>query len=666
MARLRATRGAYHLELDGIPLLLAPRADPKKVGREISGRMTPATAGEAFSPPIPREYAGFEAGMDYSRRLSSVPNGYSWGRNISTEGGVAMPAGRLHTITLSGLSQTMGEVTCGIAHANKLLFFGGRTAIVNVPANGDNAFEVARDLGSVESGFRAASCAVHLSDLYIGGQVAGSPGYLWKLTYAGTWSNASTVHGVGGAKRWRMDRFYRVDPATASGAETLIGTNGGSSFKFTTSADPLLEANWSATYQVGDGAYAINSIATTGETAWFCKDEGVFRVNRFGHAANVTPNWRDAIGGNGIASVIKNGTLYASVPKGIDSVRGLNGQVNPSGHIQPGAEIAAEHPVWGQPYAMTTDGDDLIAAFYNPSNLTSYICRGRARDETPGSPGIKRFIWHGAFRVIEGQKVTCLLVTSPFSRPRLWIWTIDATATVRGYWQVLPRAQTHYQEYLTANGIEWETDAAIYLGRDDWGQGHNSLKVLDRLSMVGEDLDGASYLRTYARADAGEYAQLGPSWTTDGYQTSKITTTTTGRLWDFRVDFTGTTTDPAILRSLIPRAEVSVEPVEMIQVPVIFGDGVERRPGHGTDNRNPETVWRRIQRLMGGAPLTLKDWYGRTLTVTLRQDASWIEGETKTDEQWSITALLTFTVKRRSWRWGDGTQYGSGESWGAA
>lgn len=633
--------------------------------------MVPATGGEAFSPPIAREYAGFEAGMDYSRRHPAVPNGYAWGRNISTESGVAMPAGRLHTVSLSTLSQTMGEVQSGLEYNNRLYFFGGGTAIGNTPAAANNVFTVVQNLAAIEPTFAAGDAMVFLDKVYIGGRTATGIAYLWEMNTSEAFTNASIAYGASGAKRWRLGSLYRVNPATGNGDETLIGTDTGSSFKFNTSTTPLNDDDWSASYQVGPTTYAILSIACSAETAWFCKQEGIYRVNRQGHAANIVPGLKNTLSGNnGVASLILNGRLYVSNYRGVGMFTGLQGQVNPVGLISPGGEIAAEHPVWGQPYTMTPDGDDVIAAFYNPSNQTSYICRGRPREDVPGAPGIKRFIWHGPLRTIEDERVTYLLVTAPFGSPRLWIWTINPdTDVVKGYWQDLPRANTHYQEYLTPGSpsIEWETDAAIYLGLDDWDRGHQSQKVLDRISVIGEDLSGHSLMNVYGAADQGAYTQFGVAVTQNGYQTTKISSSTTARLWQFRVDFVGSTTTPPILRALVPRAEVTVEPTEMLgPIPVIFGDGVALRAGHtGKDNRNPEVVWRQIQARMGSTPITLVDWYGRHLTVTLRQEASWIEHEERTDEQWSIIALLTFTVKRRAWQWGDGTKYRtSGEQWG--
>lgn len=669
MPGLNSGQQPFHVTLttaDGVTVGLTSVA-PDGSPHEFAGSLTPVDATEQFRPGgIPREWADYSAGGGYTFFDERVPNGFNWAKNVWTlVPHVALPSGELTEITMP--AGTHGAITCGLEASGNLYVSTGRYC-VKLTAGSTAATVVTQfsTIAAMSTSVVITSACMFLGTAYWGGY-AGSPATAQPLVShvvaSDTFTSAATC------ARWHVASFSGVD-AQGTFSQWMIGTvASGAAFKYTNSASPMLDTNWTPASAdgtgVGDPAFPVNKIVTSRQAPFFLKPEGVHIVQRFGVAIpNITPHWQDTYHtSNGIAGAIIAGKLYANILSGLDMVMGLDGQLNDTPYlVHPGADLPNESPVAGDVTAICRDGDWIVAAVYNSANTTSYVCWGKPRAAVPGQPGITNFVWHIAPLVIEGERVTFLRKVAPSGVPYLMVATRNsADTTTKLYRMSLPKNGNILQELATGGPWRCRTDTCtLYLPSNPWSQGVHSLKATRQVATVSKAASDSSYLTVYVNPDEGGREQLGAPVTESPYTEARILDDISGRQIAPSIDFkAGSSTTPPILRALTVWAGEGIKAATTYRGRFRFGRGLALRTGATDDTTDPQAKWELLISAQGPRPCTMVDWKGTTYVVAFEQGAQWTEREVKNSDRMEIEAELTFTVLSRSVSYGDGAVYDS-------
>lgn len=671
MAGLTSGPEGYHVTLttaDGIeiPLLaVAPVKNGEPMPHEFEGTLTPVDATEQFRPGgIPREWADFSAGGGYTFYDARVPNGFNYSKNVWTlVPHVALPAGEVTEVALP--SGTHGEIRAGFEVSGHLYFSTGRYAC-KIP-NGTGAATAVADFSTVANMSTAVvitSVCLYLSNAYWGGYANSTAQPLVQHTLASdTFTSGATC------ARWHVASYFGVD-GQGTYDQWMIGSFGtNAAVKYTNSASPLVDTNWtpngSVGIKVGDPNFQINKIVTSRQAPFILKQEGAYILQRLGvYVPNITPHWADTFYQyNGAAGAIIAGKLYANILSGIDMVVGLDGQLNDTPFlVHPGADLPNESPVGGDCFSICRDGDKIVAAIYNAATTTSYICWGVPRASVPGQPGLTNFIWHMAPCVIPGERVTWMKKAAPGGNPRLWIATRNAADTTSHlYWMSLPRNGNILQELASGGPWRCRTDTCtLYLPSNPWSQGVHSEKAIRRVATVSEACSETSYLATYASIDKGDRAQLGENVTESPYVETRILDDLSGRQIAASVDFTaGSNTTPPILRAATLWAGEGIRSSTVYQGTFRLARGLTLRTGAKDDTTDPQAAWELLIAAQGPRPATITDWKGTVYTIALEQGADWKEREVKSADAWEIEFTMKFTVLAKETVYNDGSVYDS-------
>lgn len=674
MAGLTSGPEAYHVTLttaDGIEIGLVSVADEKSGRHVFDGVLTPVDATEQFRPGgIPREWNDFSAGGGYSFYDERAPTGYAWAKNVWTLiPHVALPSGELTEVAIQVGSH--GEIRAGVEAGGHLYVSTGRY-VCKVSDGSASQATIVQDftaLAGVGGAVVTTSVTTYLGDLFWG-------------SYAGTSAQPLVRHVVSSdtftsgatCARWQVASFGGLD-GNGTWSEWLVGTTGtGSSFKYTNSASPLSETNWTpgTAKEFGNRSNPVTNIVSSRQAPYFLKPEGIFSIQRLGVSIpNITPHWADTYNAqNGANAVLVGGRLYASLLGGIDMVVGLDGQLNDTPYlVHPGADLPNETPVAGECTAMARDGDWLIAAIYNSVTGNSYVCWGKPRENLPGQPGITRFIWHMAPLVIEGERVTWLKKASTGTFPtvdqRLWVATRDSdNSTTKLYWMSLPRTGNVLQDLLNGGTWRGRTDeCTLYLPSNPWSQGVHSLKAIRQVAVVSESASESSYLTINAEADEDAAVQLGATVTESPYTEARIVEDISGRQIRPSVEFkAGADTAMPILRALTIWSGEGIRAATVYTGRFRLSQGVRLRNGTIDTTTNPQATWELLVGAQGPRPCTMVDWKGTVYTIALEQGSVWMEREVKNSEHWEIEAKIQFTVLSRQPTYNDGSVFDSDAS----
>jgi hypothetical protein len=416
---------------------------------------------------------------------------------------------------------------------------------------------------------------------------------------------------------------------------------------------------------------------TSRQAPYFLKPEGVFAVHRMGtYIPNLTPHWKNSwYIFNGVAGTLVSGRLYANVLGGIDMVQGLEGQLNDTPYfVHPGADLPTEHPAAGDTYALTNDGDWIVAGIYNYALQTSYICWGKPRSSIPGQPGLTPMIWHVAPLVIEDEQVTWLYKVSGGDQgggqggtPYLMVATKDPSGNnPKLYRMSLPQGGNVLQE-LAANG-PWRcrTDTCtLYLPSYPGSQGIHSEQAIRQVATVSKDASESSTLAVYVNPDETGRTQLGSDITESPYVETRILSDISGRQMAASVDFTaGANTAPPILRGLTIWSGEGVKPTTTYKGRFRLGRDVKLRHGAADNETDPQAQWELLKAAQGPRPATMTDWKGNEYTIAIEQGAIWQEREIGSGDRYEIDFVMQFTVLGQSASWNAGYVYDGEATYG--
>lgn len=671
MSELKAGNEPYHVTLttaEGIEIgLLSINDEGKPV--EFEGSLTPVDSTAQFRPGgIPREWNDFSAGGGYSFYDPRIPNGYAWAKNVWTlVPNAALPSGALTEVPIDDPADggQVAVIYAGIEASGHLYLGGGKYFLKVVDGNASTATQLTSFASTIGiDNVHVTSACVYLGNIYWSGYqpntMTGCP-----LVQHAIASDTFTAGAT--CVRWHVASFSGVDGEGTWG-QWMVGTvASNAAFKYTNSASPLTDTNWTPGsadgIAVGDSSRMVNRIVTSRQAPFFLKPEGVHIVQRFGvQIPNITPHWDDTYHSeNGVAGTIVGGKLYAGILTGLDMVIGLDGQLNDTPYlVTPGMDLPNETPVAGDVKALCRDGDWIVAAMYNDNNQTSYICWGKPRSSIPGQPGLTPMVWHMSPCVIEGERVTFMKKSAPNGEPRLWIATARISdGTIHLYWMSLPKNGNVLQELGTNGPWRTRTDVCtLYLPSDSGGQGVHAEKSLRNVATTSQGASDQSYLQPYAAADNDERTELGARVTESAYVESRVTSDIHGRQIAASIDMVaGSDTTPPILRALTIWSGEGIRSSSVYRGRFRFAKGMKLRTGGDDAWDDPEAVWNLLRGVQGPRPATLIDWKGRTYTVAFEQGASWKERESGDKTQWEIDVVLQFTVLSTEAAYNDGYRY---------
>lgn len=646
------SRGKFDITLEASDVKLGFNL-AREAGRPavVTTELSPGRLDEqARNADVPRIIDNLDAGMGFSRRVESVPNGYAYTHPGYTRapGGIFCPAGKVTEIPLPGAgswdpapifdSQSFEEQIWLINQGRHVLRLNADWAGVTVT----NAFA---------AGFTGEHAAVFNNRLYFSGG-----GGLAYHDAGGGYSGIFAVPRINlGVANWRP---------LGVPTDVLIGVssqNNWSSVRWCPiTADPTIDGSWSSPVAVGaDRRYPINRTVTAPRHAFFFRPDGVYDMDELGaRAFNIAPWVREgADSNNGIWGISIGSDLYYSHSQGL-------ALVPTSGEAQ--YEPVWAHPGWGLPYEGAVRGQPFSGTLHNGWALlgigdaqTTYICAGR-RDQN--AFGAATHVWHGAEAVLNGR-ITHMKVhpSGPGgSWPRLLIATIEAgTPNVhRLYWQSLSKLGTPVQELLLGGEFSPADASSLFLPADPWDR-PSSVKTMLQFDLLTERLTEANILKLYAGADEGGYTEQGA--TVDGtYSSFAPLELTEGRYIRTRIDAIGS----PILRSVELRAAVGVDLREARVYTVILGYDNALKTGASRETRDPERRMMDLRTMLGRVVILEDEYPMRVRVLQVMAPERRQLGAPNRAGAWALVVSFSVSILDHPFRWDGADRYDTDRTWG--
>jgi hypothetical protein len=611
---------------------------------------------------VPIEQHDFSGGALYSRRM--IDNGYAYmAPGYARSGRGVTPPGEVTTVTLPTPATALGAITDSYELGGDLYFLAGRYVLVC--ANGTaTTLTVAQDLGV---GFTADGCDVFNGAAYIGG----TGGNIWKMTSAGVFSQSADV-----AARKAAVVTWLI-PSEGVMLARIVMCNTALTGIMYTGGDPMSRANFTPNpsfIPVGDSSYLITGLVAAPNHFYIPKEDGLYDLNTRGETPNMAPFLRRTgiSSRNGAASIYVDGYVHLGHVNGAHRLNvSRPGRQYVGDWTLPPVGVVNETPVVGPVTAWALDQGWLVAAVYNTSTGTSYIGAGRSRGE-PGIPeGPGSMLWHFAEQVVTGE-VTHLRQTIASDRPRLWVGSRDGADTVLSY-QHLPNATNPTGEDINTTDFRFGTSMVIYTTPYDWNL-NDTLKVLRLIGLRGDNLGVTAGIAVSANAEGGAYTTLATARTSPRTRITPRSPLTEGYEIGLKLEGSGLSTLPPVLRSIKLDAELQNEQFDRRTYEIRVGP---QQPtlGGGEDKRNHAVVWRDITQLHREGVMEMTDQDGSTLNVRVHPIRNYTAVEdTAVSNSYTRAGLLSVTVLdvlagaglSSGAVWGDGSEWGSGSVWGAA
>jgi hypothetical protein len=540
----------------------------KKGQKSIRSTWAPASSGLTD-----HAYRDWKNGFGYSQP-GIVNDGYSYGLNVDARSpGVVTAAGAITEVDLTGLAN-VGVISDSFSLGDHYYFLAGRTMVKVL--NGYSTLSTVGDAG-VGQHFITAAVAKYAGTSYA--WIGGSNGF---HRYDGT-----TLTSTTGFVRNRLKTVYW---ATTDGVavQRLVATENDFTVRHVPlTSDPMTSGNWTAAITVGEGVYPCNALVSTGRHIYLSTSGGVYDLDDLGQTVNLSPYHIDSYSVySGLACYYLDGSLLYSAHTGIDAIDisqpGIKQGI--ANWAMPGAAVGIpnETPIYGRVSAFTNDGGWVVAAVYNGTD--SYLIYGKRRQRL-GFPGPGEWVWHGAFAKFASQLVLNLVVRTVnqagvISR-RLWIATQanGTAATSRLFWQSLPLTTTPRQDKIVSSAHRFATSWSLYSTPADW-QSPTRSKTVTKATFDARDLTTTT---TLALAVATDEVTFGSTLgTVDDVADATLNLAgddIEGKQITPLVTAAGTTTVPAVLRSLTLTGAVDPDADEVLEFDVWLSR--ENQLGHG-------------------------------------------------------------------------------------
>lgn len=646
------SRGKYDIVLESSDITLGFNL-ARETGRQtvVTTEMSPARLDEVVrNADVPRVVDNLDAGMGFSRRVATVPNGYSHCLPGYTRapGGIFCPAGKVTEIPLPASGAwspgTIGESV--LFRGDVHLLTSSRQQLV-IPAGGSAAV-VAVDGGA---SFVGQGQTVFNNRLYVGGSFGG---LMYRDITTGTWTAANPTVPTAKLRSvtWRPQGvptpvMVAVSPANAVRWCPIT-------------ADPMVNANWSAPVLVGtDQAYGIHELVAAPQHVYMLRPDGVYDMDELGaRAFNIAPWMEEGRNiGNGLWGLHVGQGLYYGHSQGLAYVPTSGDTQYEPAWVQPGWGLPFEGPIKGGPRGGTLHGGWRIVAITDGTD--SYICAGLP---SPDTYGRATHVWHGAEAVVP-DTVTHMKVhgDSPEGgAPHLLIATSDGAAVprIRLYQQSLPRIGTPISNLLLGGEFVPADAASLFLPADPWDR-PSSVKTMIQFDLMTERLTEQNVMRLYAAADEGGYTEQGRT-TLGTYNAMAPLELVEGRYIKTRIDMVGS----PILRSVELRAAVGIELREARVYQVILGYDNALKGPHPREQGDPE---RRLGdlRSMLGRIVTLHDAAPMRVRVLQVQAPERRQlGSPNRAGAWAMTVGVTVSILDHPFRHDGPDRYDTERTWG--
>jgi hypothetical protein len=513
---------------------------------------------------VTRTIDNLDAGMGYSRRLESVPNGYAYAMPGYTRapGAIFMPAGKLREATMPpgwGMSPGwgLGQTGCSARFDGKI-FVGAGPTIVEFNADGTSATTVFTG----GAGFVASEMVVFNNRLYVAGGIGG----LAYRTAGGGWTGPSLTVQCGGlaTASWRPLGIPTQVMASIFWDST---ENNWSSLRWCPiTADPMTLASWSAPITVSaDRRYQMGPIVAAPRWLLVYSRDGVYEIDELGtRAYNIAP-WlaENQDLSNGLWGMHLGTGAYYAHSSGLAYVETSGETQYRPEWAQPGWGLPFEGPIRGLPTAGTLHaGWGLVGLGAGiggtPEEQITYLCAGRRIGTPPGGIG-PTHLWHGAEAVVTGAVTHMRTYTNAVRDgwPELLLLSHRApgpTEIDRCYWQSLSKIGNPLQELIWGGQFDPADQSSLFLPTDAWNR-PSAVKQLLQIDLMAERLNlGADVLKVWAAVDGAEYVEQG---TADEYRYTSLRPSPAleGRYITTKVEMTG----HPVLRSMELRAAMGIQ-----------------------------------------------------------------------------------------------------------
>lgn len=627
--------------------------DPKRTPGVESEFVGAVQGIEPTRRPQPESINDFSGGAGYARDF--YPGTYSYGIDVDTMSGALMPAGYRTSMALPAAAQS-AQVTRIIEYAGDLYFAAGRYILRS--ASGTDAIGTDHDLGV---GVTAGGLAVINSGATL---LVGTNGYL-RAREGGVYTTSANVSGTQVvAVYWTPSGPSMATADAGLGGFRVVSNDSGISWRYCADGNAafvLSNANWAPAsgIRIGEGGNAasptVNTIVSTGHHVYFVRADGVWDVDAAARSVRLLDFTDSQHSDNGLCAIVQNEWLYVGHHQGL---RRYNLNLAASGRRQdvpgacePGAGAHAnESVVFGTCTALTRWNGWLVAAFYNGGD--SHIMFGRDRTEFDRDvPGAGPMVWHGAYAYYDNKRVTAMHVSAPGGVPRLWVALWDgSTSTVE--WVSLPKAQTALQDLVSAGAHRYQTSASLYTANQTWGE-PTAKKHLWTVDVNAERLDGTTYVQIYAQKDSdGTWTQQGGSFNTTPGDTT-LATITDAKQVQFRIDLTGSTTAPPVVRAIRPSADILHEQAEVRDVVVWFGPQVALRNGR-QDDRDSTYIMGQLRQLVKASIVDVYDEEGSKYTAKILPGLQVRKIQDRSDNRWTYIVSFSYRIQTRVAYWGAG------------
>ena len=610
---------------------------------------------------------------------------YSWRLLGGTYAYAINADARFPRLVLPGPLMTSVALTGATDHArtaadyNGDLFVGAGRYLYRL-AGGTAAPTQDQDLGA---GANAWDFETFLGNLYLGTSLGSTsqsaPGLLWQRTGGGAWTNTAGLNRKSLATAW----YVTTGTLGSSGAFQLIGQDGISSIRNVATA-PLVAGNWGASIPIGDTTYGINRLIGDQVHVYVAKTNGLHDVDGMtGYAPNLMPFFAHTLDDeNGIAGHSSGGFIYTSHVSGLFRMDVSGAAAARIVTVTPGHGLPNETPIRGKITASTSYGAWQIVAVYNGTD--TYIMWGRdimqgdagvsplgygyGYGPSPTAIGPSPMLWHGGLTVLPGQRCYCLFVSGLTSPPRLWVGAAAPGGPYTVQWCVLPRTENPLQDSEYRFSASWQ----LFSLGNDWGHPATPKQLLE-VDVEADNLGGPTQLAVNVNAEGGSWSQFGVANTSPAAQLV-APQAFIGRRIGLRLDGTGTTTVPAVIRVLMPRAQIRPAVREVRTYQLLMGEGGQDRFG-GRDITRAIEEYRFLLGLQTGDITPFRDEFGESYRVLVlppvERQLVYLRGESGRDANPSLVATLKVKMlsgpgqlNTAPWYWDDGTTWDSGKIWG--
>jgi hypothetical protein len=431
------------ISLGGIPLSILP--DPDQPDAEqapgYTGEYVSQDASKALTrDDVPIHLRRFDRFGVIRRRDEGDDGGYAWLESgISWLGNGLRPAGRRQRNAVNSVANT-GRIIGSVEFASDMWMASSVRALLRFANSSPAAtpsVEPASGVflagGGFRSGYNPKAICLFVDNAGVQGIYVsafdGTNTRLYEWQSGVGWAESAVL----GFRLDKLETVFWTDTAGV-GAERMVGVTADGEIRHCIQgSDPLSAASWVTPINVGNkGAGVIKNLVATPQHMWVVKSDGIHDVNAL-RAANVTPYWRErAAINNGDAVAVLDDYIYASRDFGLDRypVGTEMFQQRRPGECSPAFKTQDGHPIRGYVTALAVHEGSLLAAVYNPDNLTSYVMRGFPKQnyvhghENP-------LEWHGAEVVIPGSGVGYQITHMRVGSPTVAVGsTIPARTTV--------------------------------------------------------------------------------------------------------------------------------------------------------------------------------------------------------------------------------------------